>query len=320
MQEKNKILITGASGFLGTALVQYMNEKSLCIIQASRANIAGAECHFKVKKEFEQVNWLSALVDVDVVIHLAARVHMMQEHLSNPLDEYRRINTEGTINLAKQASEAGVRRFIFLSTAKVNGEWTIYPHRFTEIDKPSPADYYSLSKYEAERELELLSIKSGMEVVILRPPLTYGPNVKGNLYQLMWFLSRGIPLPFGGVNSKRSMISIQNLVEIITICVDHPNAANNVYLVSDDNDISVSELINKINIEMNSSSFIFSPPLLLLKFLTGIFGQTKIYNKTCLPFQLDITKLKSSLGWVPANSLEHEISMMVADFFKSQNA
>lgn len=317
MQEKNKILITGASGFLGTALVQYMKKKSLRIIQSSRGT--GADFHFTVRNEFEQVNWLSTLEDVDVVIHLAARVHMMKENLSNPLDEYRRINTEATINLAKQASEAGVRRFIFLSTAKVNGEWTIYPDRFTENDKPSPADYYSLSKYEAERELGLLSTRSRMEVVILRPPLIYGPNVRGNLYQLMKLLSCGIPLPFGGVNSKRSMISIQNLVEIITICIDHPNAANNIYLVSDDHDISVSELINKINIEMNSSSFIFSTPLLLLKFLTGIIGQARIYNKTCLPLQLDITKLKSSLGWVPSNSLDHEISMMVAHFCKSQN-
>ena len=240
-------LITGANGFLGTALVQslknqYSSVKSAVRTKGENTNLS--ETIIEVGSINRSTNWKNALVGVDVIVHTAARVHIMSDDSSDALEEYREVNTQGTMNLARQAIELGVKRFIFISTIKVNGESTSRDYPFKASDPRLPEDFYGQSKAEAEEQLLELACDTGLEVVIIRPPLVYGPGVKANFSSLFSFVHRGIPLPFGCISkNRRSLVSLTNLVDLIIRCIEHPNAVNRVFLASDDNDLSTKEII-----------------------------------------------------------------------------
>ncbi len=238
----NAVLVTGANGFVGKPLCLALFEQGQALRAAVRSeNVQVENCEIGDIADISgQTDWRNALQGVKVVIHLAARVHVMKDASIDPLAEFRKINVEGTLNLAKQAAKAGVKRFIFISSIKVNGEHSDLDKPFTEADVANPQDAYGLSKYEAEQGLLLIAQQTGMEVVIIRPPLIYGPGVKANFKSMLHFVKRGIPLPFGNINNKRSFIYLGNLISLIMRCIDHPEAANQVFLVSDGDDLSTT--------------------------------------------------------------------------------
>jgi UDP-glucose 4-epimerase len=253
----------------------------------------------------DETNWTDALDGGDgVVIHLAARVHVMQDVAVDPLAEFRMINVEGTLNLARQAAEAGVRRFIYLSTIKVNGEQTLPGHPFTERDLPAPLDPYGISKYEAEQGLRKLAQHTKMEVVIIRPPLVYGPGVKANFLNMMRWLHKGLPLPFATINNRRSLVALDNLIDLIVVCLKHPEAANQTFLVSDGEDLSTTGLLHRMAHALGRPPRLLPIPTSLLKVVAAILGRRDMAQRLCGSLQVDISKTKTLLGWSPPISVD----------------
>jgi nucleoside-diphosphate-sugar epimerase len=244
-------------------------------------------------------DWNTALSGCDAVVHLAARVHMTEDRSIDPLAEYRRINVEGTLRLARQAQQAGVRRFVFLSSAKANGEVTSSGHAFTEGDVPAPTDPYGISKLEAERGLQTLAGKTGMEVVILRPPLVYGPGVQANFLSMMRWLFRGVPLPFGSIENRRSLLAVENLVDLIVTVLRHPGAANQIFMVSDGEDLSTPELLRRLAWALEKPVHLLPFPPALLAQLARLAGQQDKAKRLRESLQVDISKVKERLGWRP---------------------
>jgi UDP-glucose 4-epimerase len=248
--------------------------------------------------------WQKILSGTDLIIHTAARVHEMKDTAADPLAGYRRINVAGTMNLARQAADAGVRRFIFLSSIKVNGDNTTFGRPFHADDPADPGDAYSRSKYEAEVELQRLSQVSGMEVVVIRPPLVYGPGVRANFLTMMRWVHKGWPVPLGSLENRRSLVALDNLVDLIKTCCVHPAAANQVFLVSDGEDVSVTELLRRIGVALQRPArFLPVPPGLVraLAALTGKHGQVARLSGS---LQVDIDKTRKLLGWSPVVSME----------------
>lgn len=293
------ILVTGHSGFVGSFLCKTLETFSYTV---SRSN-----------KRLGDLSWSECLKDVDVLVHLAARVHIMQDKSTNPLAAFRAVNVDGTLNIARQAAIAGVKRFIFLSSIKVNGEVTLPDNPFT-ANQANPQDPYGISKHEAEIGLREIAAETGMEVVIVRPPLIYGAGVKANFASLMRMVKRGIPLPFGlAINNRRSFVSLQNLIDFIITCINHPNAANQTFLVSDNDDVSTADLIRKIALAQNLPARLFSVPMFMLKSLATIFGKSDIEQRLLGNLQVDITKNKTLLSWQPPYTLEEGLRMMVSE-------
>ncbi len=251
-----------------------------------------------------QTEWTRILDDVDVVIHLAARGHVMKEQLANPLDAYRETNVDGTLNLARQAAKSGVRRFIFVSSIKVNGEQTLLGKPFAADDIPAPEDAYGISKLEAEQGLLILSKETEMEVVIIRPPLVYGPEVKENFASMMKFVASGVPLPFGAIYNQRSLVAIDNLVSLIITCIDHPAAVNQVFLVSDGEDVSTSDLLRRLAKAAGVSSRLIPIPAGLLNMGLTMLGKKMIAQRLLGSLQVDISKTQEMLGWAPPVSVD----------------
>lgn len=298
------ILVTGASGFVGTKLL----ERFPCdeIVGLGRKKPFNLELHQFIEAEIDRgTDYSAALSGVSVVIHLAARVHVMGDSVENPLDAYREINTLGTINLARQAVNAGVKRFVFISSIKVNGESSTSGHPFTYADKRKPEDFYGQSKSEAEEQLLQLAAETGLEVVIIRPILVYGPGVKANFASLMNLVSKGLPLPFGCItNNKRSLVSVNNLVDLITTCIDHPKAANQVFLVSDDHDVSTSEMVREMAKSLNKPQWQLPIPKWCYKLAGSIFGKKDVVDRLLGSLQVDITHTKETLDWKPPQTLQ----------------
>jgi UDP-glucose 4-epimerase len=242
-------------------------------------------------------DWSSVISGVNCVIHLAARVHLMQDSATDPLAAYRAANTASTLNLAHQAAAAGVRRFIFLSSIKVNGEGRDIP--YTEQDPPAPTDPYAISKWEAEQGLLEIAAQTGMEVVILRPPLIYGAGVKANFLRLMQWVEKGIPLPFGAVTNQRSLLYIGNLVDAIRVCIEYPAAANQTFLLCDNEALSTAELIRKMAARFQRKPRLLNiPPAILLPLLTAI-GRKQEAERLLGSLLLDNHKICQTLGWQP---------------------
>lgn len=262
-----------------------------------------------------ETDWTAALRNVDQIVHLAARVHVMNDKCSDPLAEFRRVNVEGTVALARQAAVAGVRRFVFLSSVKVNGEFTKPGHPFTADAVPAPEDPYGVSKYEAEQLLRQIAAETGMEVVIIRPPLVYGPGVKANFESMRRWLARGVPLPLAAVtNNRRSLVALDNLVNVIVTCLNHPAAANQTFLVSDGEDLSTAELLKRMSAAMGKPARLFYLPPTLLKLGANVLNRPGIYQRLCGSLQLDIAKTRQLLGWTPPMSLDEGLRRAAEGF------
>jgi len=252
----------------------------------------------------DSVDWGKVLVGVSTVVHLAARVHVMHETETDPLTAFRAVNVGGTLKLARQAAAAGVKRFVFISSVKVNGESTSSGKAFTELDAPNPQDAYGQSKHEAEQGLRQLSADTGMEVVIIRPPLVYGPGVKANFAALMRAVQRGWPLPLGAVHNQRSLVALSNLVDFIVTCLTHPAAANQTFLVSDGEDLSTPDLIRRMARAMNRPARLLPVPVWALQAVALLLGKGDAVQRLCGNLQVDISKARKLLGWNPPVSVD----------------
>lgn len=313
-----KILITGASGFLGRSCAQTLqatNQYDVCLAlrNLNRINLNQKQFSMVAVGELSSsTSWEKALQNCDCVIHTAGRAHVMKEHASHPLDEYRRVNVEGTLNLARQAIKAGVRRFIFISSIKVHGEINESGHPFRFDDKPNPKDLYAQSKYEAEEGLRALAKESTLEVVIIRPPLIYGPGVKGNFRTMLQWLKKGYPIPVISTMNKRSFVGLKNLIDFIHVCISHPQAANETFLVSDGNDISTTELFYCIGECLNKPARLIPIPFSGLSFLLGLAGKKPVLDRLYGSLQVNIEKNEEQLGWKP----RYDFSSMLAETVK----
>lgn len=308
-----KLLITGANGFVGRALSLDAFRRGFRVC-ASVRNQSSLPSYIEVVSVGDIDSgtlWLQALNDCDVVVHLAARAHVSAETQGNSVEEFRKVNVGGTLNLARQAAAAGVRRFIFISSIGVNGaETSTAP--FCHLSKPAPHSPYAVSKFEAELGLNKLAEETGMEVVTIRPPLIYGPNAPGNFGSLMRLLIRGVPLPFGLVNQNcRSFVALDNLVDLILTCVSHPKAANQIFLVSDLEDVSTAELVKKIGKAMNRSVLLFPVPTRFLSFMATLSGKKGVAQSLLGSLQLDITYTCEVLNWNPPISMDEGLHRAV---------
>lgn len=290
-----KVLVTGANGFVGHALCNGLRNQGHDVVAAVRrtCNISNTTV---ITNESA---WYKALTGQDTLVHTAARTHVMNERETDALSIYRATNVEGTVRLAEMAAEAGIRRFIFISSIKVNGERTHSGTCFSHEDEPHPVDFYGISKWEAEQELWKLAENSAMEISIIRPPMVYGPRVKGNFLTLLDWLYRSVPLPLSAVRNRRSLIGITNLVDVIGTCITHTDAANQTFLVSDDEDLSTSELLRRLSKALDKPSRLFRAPPPVLQLAAELFGRRDAADRLLGNLQIDISRTKEILDWNP---------------------
>lgn len=314
------IMLTGASGFIGNKLLEVLSSESIWSLGRDKPEGLPSEKFFKLEID-NDTDYSVALSDVGVVVHLAARVHVMNDAVSNPLEKYREVNTRGTVNLARQAASAGVKRFVFVSSIKVNGESTSQGKPFTSADLHAPEDDYGLSKSEAEQQLFKIGKETGMEIVIVRPTLVYGPGVKANFASLMNVVAKGVPPPFGCINSnKRSLVSIDNLVDLIITCIDHPNAANQVFLVSDDHDVSTSEMVRQMAIALGKPTWQLPIPIWCYQLAGKLFNKKDVRDRLLGSLQVDITHTKNTLDWEPPQTLQEGFKKTADALLQSKNS
>ncbi|MEO8600870.1 MAG: SDR family oxidoreductase [bacterium] len=306
-----KILVTGANGFVGSALCAALLKKEIDIIAAVRTKSRNDD--FPIGDLSASTDWLPALAGCSAIIHLAARVHVMNDTSSDTLTDFRAVNVDATFNLAKQAAQCGVKRFVFVSSVKVNGEETI-SKLFTAFDEPAPLDSYGQSKLEAEIALRELSRDTGLEVVIIRPPLVYGPGVRANFLKLMQLVKMGVPLPLGAIHNRRSMVALDNLVDLLITCTHHPAAAGHTFMVSDDNDVSISELLRMLASVMGKRSLLLPVPARIIAGAAAVLGKSAVASRLLGSLQVDINHTKSTLGWVPVVTMQESLDKTVADF------
>ncbi|HEB87841.1 MAG TPA: NAD-dependent epimerase/dehydratase family protein [Gammaproteobacteria bacterium] len=305
----SRILVTGANGFVGQRLVSALLQQEYNVICAQRNDANKKEkkpgCEYYAVGDFTEMSaWDDVLGGVDSVVHLAARVHVMQETVADPLAAFRKANVEVTLKLAGAAAKKKVRRFVYISTIKVNGEQT-EENAFTEKDALNPVDPYARSKFEAEQGLMDLGGASGMEIVIIRPVLVYGPGVKGNVFRLLQLIEKGTPLPFRGVNNQRSLLALDNLIDLIILCSQHPAAANQIFLATDGNDISTERLVKLCADSMHRPPRLFGVPVMLRRILTCLSPRLrKLERRLYGSLQADSSKARTLLGWRPPKSVE----------------
>lgn len=307
-------LITGVTGFIGRSLCTTLKEEGYFVRAAIRNNVrdlSGVDEYIEVGDINESTDWQQALIGVDAVIHLAARVHVMNDSAADPIEAFRKVNTLGTERLARMAAKAGVRRFIFVSSVKVNGEGALRP--YTERDIPAPQDAYGISKREAEDLLSCIADETGLQTVILRLPLVYGPGVKANFKNLVKIADLGLPLPLKGINNRRSLLYLNNLVHVIVACINHPLAVGETFLVSDGQDVSTPDLIKMIACAMNKKAVLFSLHPGILTALCKIIGRSKELEKLTGTLIVDSSKIRNLLGWKPPFTMEDGIRETVKE-------
>ncbi|MGR5474718.1 UDP-glucose 4-epimerase family protein [Vibrio astriarenae] len=312
------ILITGSNGFVAQHLISRLEGHPLSLVDRG-ASIYASGHRFTQLEVNAQTDYSDSLRDCDVVIHCAARVHVMEDTVEDPLSAYREVNTAGTINLANQAVKAGVKRFIFISSIKVNGELSTVNKPFTEMDDHAFEDYYGQSKSEAEVALSKLSSETGMEIVVIRPTLVYGPGVKANFASLLNLVSKDIPLPFHCIkDNRRSLLSVTNLVDLIVTCIDHPKAANQTFLVSDDYDVSTSEMVVQMAKALGKAKFQLPVPKWVYRLAGKLFGKQDVVDRLLGSLQVDITHTKETLNWTPPQTLEAGFQETAQAFLQSK--
>jgi nucleoside-diphosphate-sugar epimerase len=308
------LLITGATGFVGSALCAQLvaqgRQVSRVVRRASHP-FDGHATHVTPCID-GNVDWSKALSGINSIIHLAARVHLLDDQASDPLTEYRKVNVQGTINLARQAAQSGVGRFVFVSSVKVNGESTRLNRPFTADDIPAPENPYSVSKFEAEQELLHMATEVDMEIVIVRPPLVYGPGVKANFERMIRWVSTGLPLPFGAITqNRRSLVALDNLVDLLIRCVDHPNAGGRIFMVSDGEDLSTKELLFRLGNAMKRQVRLVSIPVCILDMSTKLIGKHKVAERLLGSLQVDIGDTCRLLDWSPAVGVDEALRRAV---------
>lgn len=314
------VLVTGATGLVGEAVVlKLLVDKFFPVIAAARGATRLLGLCPVVPFDLTQSLDLPCLSSVQVIVHCAARVHVMDDNALDPLAEFRKVNVDGTLRLAQRAAESGVTRFIFISSIKVNGESTQPGRPFTAEDQPNPSDAYGASKYEAEEKLTELSRQTGMEVVIIRPPLVYGPGVKANFLSMLSWLSKSVPLPLGAIRNQRSLVAVTNLVSLIVTCINHPAAANQTFLVSDGEDISTTDLLQRLAIALNQPVRLLRVPDKLLGWAAALLGKRSVADRICGTLQIDIDKNRELLGWTPSISMDNAL-IKTARYFKEQRS
>jgi len=305
-----RILLTGATGFLGRALIRGMlATEGNAVVAAVRTH--GHEMPSTVKQPVvgdlsANNDWSAALADIDVVVHAAARVHVMDETAGDPLAEFRKVNVAGTLNLAKQAARAGVRRLVFISSIKVNGEAT-FGDPFRPDDDLHATEPYALSKWEAEQGLFQVARDMGTEVVVVRPPLIYGTGVTVNFKKLVEWGGKSVPLPFGSVNNKRSFVALDNMVDFTILCTHHPKAANEVFLISDGEDISTTTLLKKVAAAWGQPSRLVPVPVSLMSSVARVLGRKALADRLFGSLQVDSAKARSLLGWKPVITMDEQL-------------
>ena len=323
-----KVLVTGASGFVGQALIKSLlldsyevrglvRQSSTALPSAAEQVVIGDLVDLTLSSSSTVLR--EAFKGVDAVVHTAARVHVMNDKASNPLDEFRKVNLNATLVLARLSAASGVKRFVFLSSIKVNGEMTSSDQVFTPDDLHIPDDPYGLSKYEAEKGLLSLMQETNMEVVIIRPPLVYGPGVKGNFASMIKWMSKPLPLPFGAIHNQRSLVALDNLVSFISLCVDRKKslkAANQIFLISDGQDVSTTQLLKKVGEALNLQfpsgiqAWLVPVPVCIMTFFANILGKTDLANRLFGSLQVDSSKTYDLLGWTPVVTMEEQLAKM----------
>ncbi|WP_273428468.1 SDR family oxidoreductase [Chitinibacter tainanensis] len=310
------LLITGSNGFVGRAVCDRLRSEN-CTFRASVRKGTGNV--IAVGDIDGNTPWSVALAGIDVVVHTAARVHIMNDASLDPLADFRKVNVAGTLNLARQAVAAGVRRFVFISSIKVNGEATKPGKTFHADDIAAPLDSYGISKSEAEQELLQLAIETGLEVVIIRPPLVYGPGVKANFAAMMKWLCKGVPLPLGAIQNKRSLVALDNLVDLIWVCVHHPAAANQIFLAGDGEDLSTTELLERMAKALGVASRLIPVPMWMLQTGAALLGKSDMAQRLCGSLQVDISKAAKLLGWQPPVSVDKALLKTACEFLSDKH-
>lgn len=306
-----KVLVTGANGFIGKALCTYLHEHGHDVVAAVRRG-SGQRHEIMVGEIDKNTNWEDALAGCDAIVHLAARVHKLNDSSSGIESLYRETNTAATINLAKQAVLAGVKRFVFVSSIKVNGEGS--DRAYTSSDKPNPQDAYANSKWEAEQSLKKIANESEIEVVILRPPLIYGPDVKANFLRLLHIVYRGWPLPFGLIRNRRSLLFVGNFIDVIAACLTHPNAVGKTYLVSDCYDVSISDLIKDIAFALGRPARLLPVPQVVISWISKAFGKSDVSDRIIGSLTVDCAEIESDLHWKPPYTMQQGLGL-TADWY-----
>lgn len=316
MPERSKVLVTGGTGFIGHALLRrlaarddldvyaWVRRPQPCLVPGVRQLLVGAGT--------------GALIEpgTELVVHCAGRAHVMTERERDPLAEFRRTNVELTLELARQAAEAGAKRLVFLSSVKVNGEVTKSGEAFRETDAPAPADPYAVSKLEAEQGLQALAARTDLEVVILRTPLVYGPGAKANFRALMRWVSLGLPLPFGAVQNRRSLVALDNLLDLLEVCIEHPAAANELFLVADGEDVSTAELMRRLAAALQVPARLLPMPQSALAAMARLTNRGGLYVRLCGSLQVDAGKARRMLGWTPQATMPQVLVRTVEEFLR----
>ncbi len=310
--------MTGASGFVGSALVPALHARGWQVRAAVRTSASshGADEEVCVASIDDVRRWADAVRDIDCVVHLAARVHVMNDTATDPLSAFRQINVRGTRALAHAAAQAGVRRLVFLSSIKVNGESTTGRAPFTEDDPPAPVDPYGVSKREAEDELLELGRGGPMEAVVIRPPLVYGPGVKANFHAMMRWLQRGVPLPLGAIHNRRTLIGLDNLVDLVATCLVHPSAANQVFLAGDGEDLSTTALLRRLAAALDAPARLVPFPASWLEIAAALLGRRAVAQRLCGNLQVDISKARRMLAWEPPLTVDEGLRRTAAEFLR----
>lgn len=321
--DRRTVLVTGASGFVGSALCRTLADRGERLRAALRGagQLVPSGTQAVIVSDLNgSTDWADALAGVDVLVHAAGRVHVMKEAATDSLAAFRQVNVEGTLNLAQQAAAAGVRRFIYISSIKVNGEASDSGRPLFANDAPAPQDAYGISKHEAEQGLFKMASGCDMEVVVIRPVLIYGPGVKANFYSMLRWVQSGVPLPFGAVDNRRSLVALSNLIDLIMVCLDHPRAANEVFIASDGEDVSLPQLLRGLGVALSRPARLLPVPVPLIKLAAGILGRADLTQRLLGSLRVDITKNRELLGWEPPFSLEQGLQVTARSFLENRQS